>query len=52
MFLTVHDEEEFVLAAKAAGVKGYVVKGRLVSDLLAAVQEVRAGRSFVSSIRR
>jgi DNA-binding NarL/FixJ family response regulator len=51
VFLTVHDEEEFVLAAKAAGGKGYVVKGRLVSDLLKAVQEVRAGRSFVSAIR-
>jgi DNA-binding NarL/FixJ family response regulator len=51
VFLTVHDEEEFVLAAKAAGGKGYVVKGRLVSDLLAAVREVRAGGSFVSAIR-
>jgi len=52
VFLTVHDEEEFVLAATAAGVKGDVVKGRLVSDLVTAVQEVRAGRSFVSAIRR
>ena len=51
VFLTVHDEEEFVLAAKAAGGKGYVVKGRLVSDLPAAVREVRAGGSFVSAIR-
>jgi DNA-binding NarL/FixJ family response regulator len=51
VFLTVHDEEEFVLAAKAAGGKGYVVKGRLVSDLLNAVREVRAGGSFVSAIR-
>jgi DNA-binding NarL/FixJ family response regulator len=51
VFLTVHDEEEFVLAAKAVGGKGYVVKGRLVSDLLTAVREVQAGGSFVSSIR-
>jgi len=51
VFLTVHDEEEFVLAAKAAGGKGYVVKGRLVSDLPAAVRQVRAGGSFVSAIR-
>jgi DNA-binding NarL/FixJ family response regulator len=51
VFLTVHDEEEFVLAAKGVGGKGYVVKGRLVSDLPAAVREVRAGGSFVSSIR-
>ena len=51
VFLTVHDEEEFVLAAKAAGGKGYVVKGKLVSDLPTAVREARAGGSFVSSIR-
>ena len=51
VFLTVHDEEEFVLAARAAGGRGYVVKGRLVSDLLAAVRQVRAGGSFVSAIR-
>lgn len=51
VFLTVHDEEEFVLAAKAAGGRGYVVKGRLASDLLAAVREVQGGGSFVSSIR-
>ena len=51
VFLTVHDEEEFVLAAKAAGGKGYVVKGRLASDLVAAVREVRSGGSFVSAIR-
>ncbi len=51
VFLTVHDEEDFVLAAKAAGAIGYVVKTRLVSDLVVAVQEAHAGRSFVSPIR-
>ena len=51
VFLTVHDEEDFVLAAKAAGAIGYVVKTRLVSDLVVAVQEAHAGRPFVSPIR-
>ena len=51
VFLTVHDGEEFVLAAKAAGGIGYVVKSRLRTDLIAAVREARAGRSFVSPIR-
>jgi DNA-binding NarL/FixJ family response regulator len=51
VFLTVHDEEEFVLAAKAAGGIGYVVKSRLATDLTAAVREARAGRPFVSPIR-
>src|SRR5262245_60888223 len=39
VFLTVHDEQEFVVAAQAAGGIGYVVKPRLVSDLPIAVQE-------------
>ncbi|MGH9147018.1 MAG: response regulator, partial [Vicinamibacterales bacterium] len=46
VFLTVHDDEEFVQAARAVGVIGYVVKPRLASDLMHAVQEVRAGRPF------
>ena len=48
VFLTIHEEEEFVAAAKAAGGTGYVVKLRLVPDLMLAVREARAGRSFVS----
>jgi DNA-binding NarL/FixJ family response regulator len=48
VFLTIHDEEDFVKAAKAAGGTGYVVKPRLVPDLMLAVHEARAGRSFVS----
>jgi DNA-binding NarL/FixJ family response regulator len=51
VFLTVHGEEAFVLAAKAVGGTGYVVKPRLVSDLLLAVREARAGRPFVSPQR-
>ena len=50
VFLTVHDGEEFVLAAKLPSAIGYVVKPRLVSDLLVAVREARAGRPFVSAL--
>ena len=50
VFLTVHDDEEFVLAAKAAGGIGYVIKRRLGTDLLHAVQEARAGRPFTSAV--
>jgi len=50
VFLTVHDDEDFLHAAQAAGGTGYVVKRRLVSDLIVAVQEARAGRSFVSAL--
>ena len=50
VFLTVHDDKEFIAAAKAAGGLGYVVKPRLAADLMYAVREARAGRSFVSKI--
>jgi DNA-binding NarL/FixJ family response regulator len=48
IFLTVHDDPDYVRAAFAAGALGYVVKCRLASDLLFALREVLAGRSFVS----
>jgi DNA-binding NarL/FixJ family response regulator len=51
VFLTVHDEDEIVSAARAAGGIGYVVKSRLGSDLRFAVEEAVAGRLFVSPIR-
>jgi DNA-binding NarL/FixJ family response regulator len=50
VFLTVHDQEEFVEAARTAGVVGYVVKPRLAADLAIAVREARAGRTFVSPL--
>jgi DNA-binding NarL/FixJ family response regulator len=48
VFLTVHDEEDFVVAARNAGGLGYVVKSRLAADLIQAVREASAGRPFVS----
>jgi len=50
VFLTVHDEEDFVEAARSAGGLGYVVKPRLASDLRVAIREARAGREFVSPL--
>jgi DNA-binding NarL/FixJ family response regulator len=51
VFLTVHDEEDFITAAQAVGAIGYVVKPRLASDLSVAVREALAGRPFVSPLR-
>jgi two-component system nitrate/nitrite response regulator NarL len=51
VFLTVHDDEEFVLAAQMAGAIGYVIKARVATDLMRAVQEAREGRPFVSPMR-
>jgi DNA-binding NarL/FixJ family response regulator len=50
VFLTVDDDEDIILAAKAAGAIGYVVKARLFFDLMPAVQEAWAGRPFLSPI--
>jgi CheY-like chemotaxis protein len=51
VFFTVHDDEEFIAAAKAVGGIGYVVKPRLAVDLLHAVCEAKSRRPFVSAIR-
>ena len=48
VFLTIHDDPQIVEAAMQSGGTGYVLKRRLSSDLLEAVQEARAGRSFIS----
>jgi DNA-binding NarL/FixJ family response regulator len=47
IFLTIHDDSDFVGAALKNGAEGYVIKSRMASDLLAAVREVLAGRTFV-----
>jgi DNA-binding NarL/FixJ family response regulator len=48
VFLTVHQDPDYVRGALAAGALGYVVKSRLASDLPLALREALAGRSFVS----
>jgi DNA-binding NarL/FixJ family response regulator len=48
VFLSVHDDPDYVRAALAAGALGYVVKCRMASDLLPALRAASAGRSFVS----
>ena len=48
IFLTVHEEPEYVRGSFEAGASGYVVKTRLTSDLVAAIREALAGRSFIS----
>jgi DNA-binding NarL/FixJ family response regulator len=48
IFLTVHSDADFVQTCLAAGAAGYVLKSRIMSDLLHAVHEALAGRIFVS----
>ena len=48
VFLSIHEEPEFVVAAYRAGALGYVSKLHLVSDLIPAVRAALEGRRFVS----
>ncbi len=48
VFLTVHEDPDFVQAALASGACGYVVKPRLATDLVRAVEAAMADRRFIS----
>jgi len=48
VFLTVHEDPDFIGEAFAAGASGYVIKSRIASDLIAAANEALAGRPFTS----
>lgn len=50
VFLTVHEDEEFVRAALDAGGLGYVLKSHIASDLVPAIRAALDGRSFVSAM--
>lgn len=48
IFLTVHEDPDFVSAAIGAGGRGYVIKSRMNIDLALAIKSVLAHRIFVS----
>ncbi|HEX2919403.1 MAG TPA: response regulator transcription factor [Edaphobacter sp.] len=48
VFLTVYADQDFVLAALSAGALGYVVKPRLSSDLIPAIESAAHGEIFLS----
>lgn len=50
VFLTVHEDPDFVNAAIGAGGSAYVVKSRLGVDLLPAIQAVLANKLYVSPL--
>jgi len=49
IFLSVQEHADYVKAAFSAGACGYVLKACMHSDLLPAIREVLAGRTFISS---
>jgi DNA-binding NarL/FixJ family response regulator len=48
IFLSVHEDPDFVNAAMGAGGSGYVVKSRVATDLCSAVDAVLSDRKFLS----
>lgn len=50
IFLTIHEDHDFVTAALSAGASGYVTKTRLSTDLVPAIRAALLGRTFVSQI--
>jgi DNA-binding NarL/FixJ family response regulator len=50
VFLTMHRDDEFVAAAINAGAHGYVLKSRILLDLISAIDHALAGRLFVPSV--
>ena len=48
VIVTVHEDEELVRAGLAEGALGFVLKSRLETELLPAVQAALKGKVFVS----
>ncbi len=51
IFLTIHEDPDFLSEALSTGALGYVVKSRLAPDLIHAIHEALADRIFVSSFQ-
>ena len=49
VLLTMHVEEYQILAAFRAGIRGYVAKTKAASELVAAIRQVAAGSTYLTS---
>ena len=48
--LSMHDDPAFVAAMVAAGAHGYILKDDPLTDIVAGIREVAAGRNFFSPV--
>jgi two-component system response regulator NreC len=48
ILLTQHDESQYIRDALEAGVKGYVLKSQVASDLVLAIRQVSRGQVYLS----
>jgi hypothetical protein len=51
VFLTMHEDEEFVAHGFRSGGRGYVLKTRLHEDLITAIERVLSGQLFLPSLK-
>ena len=49
ILLTMHSEDQYVLEALRAGIRGYVLKTRAAEELVQAIRDVSKGLTFLSS---
>lgn len=49
VFLTIHDDRDFVSAALAAGASAYVLKSHMTRELIPALNAVLSGQKFFSA---
>jgi DNA-binding NarL/FixJ family response regulator len=50
IILSMHSDEDYILRALTAGVKGYLLKDTVETDLLRAIECVHSGRTFFSPV--
>jgi DNA-binding NarL/FixJ family response regulator len=50
VFLTVHQQSEFLEACRSEGALGYVLKSRMHTDLIPAIEQALAGKQFISPV--
>jgi len=48
ILLTMHTEDQYVLPALHAGIKGYVLKTKAAGDLVQAIHDVSQGKTYLS----
>jgi len=48
VFLTVHEDQDFVAAAFSVGASGYVTKSHGTTDLVPAIRDAIEGRTYIS----
>ncbi len=52
LFITVHDDPEFLDAAMSVGGRGYVLKAHIATDLIPAIRRVMEGGIYISPCMR